>query len=178
MRRVLYILGELADEDLDWLLAAGSRQSIAPGQVLIREGTSPDSLFLIADGEVRVLVSQPKPREVARLGQGEILGELSFIDSRPASATAEAATKTIVLRIPRAAVQVKLQSDPRFASRFYRALAVFLSHRLRQTTARMGYGDAKGDEDDSADELSPEVLDQLALAGKRSEWIIGKLLGR
>jgi hypothetical protein len=41
----------------------------------------------------------------------------------------------------------------------------------------MGYGDARDlDKDfEAADELSPEILDELALAGARTAWILNKL---
>ncbi len=96
----------------------------------------------------------------------------------PASATVTVVKQTVVLRVLRSTVQAKLDGDSGFASRFYKALAVFLAHRLRQSTARLGYGDARDLEEDTADELSPELLDQLAVAGKRSEWILERMRGK
>ena len=52
----------------------------------------------------------------------------------------EAVSEATVLRISDAKVREKLETDLGFASRFYRALCVFLADRLRSTTSRMGYG--------------------------------------
>ncbi|MBY0526330.1 MAG: cyclic nucleotide-binding domain-containing protein [Gemmataceae bacterium] len=180
MRRVLYLLGELADEDIDWLTVAGTAESYAPGQALIEEGRQPDSLFVILEGEALISVATPQPRDLGISEPGEILGELSFLDSRPASATVRASTPLTALRIRRAAMVARLASDRDFAARFYRALAVFLAQRLRQRTAHIGHSAAAAaaaaTNDD--DELSPELLDQTAMAGKRADWIKTRLLGR
>jgi CRP/FNR family transcriptional regulator, cyclic AMP receptor protein len=178
MKKVLYILSILADEDVDWMAVSGKIQTVPGGTVLVREGQAVDSLYLLVDGSLRVEISQLKPRVVGVLGPGEIIGEISFVDSRPASATVIAETPANILRIPRETVNVKLKSDVHFAARFYRAIAVFMAHRLRrQTVGVMGYGDTRDlDEDfEAADELSPEILDELALAGARTAWILNKL---
>ncbi|CAK0740139.1 hypothetical protein CCP3SC15_1080012 [Gammaproteobacteria bacterium] len=39
MRKVLFILGQLSDTDVDWLANNGKRERIAKGVVLIRSGT-------------------------------------------------------------------------------------------------------------------------------------------
>jgi bacteriocin-type transport-associated protein len=181
MRKVLYILGLLTDEDVDWLAAAGARQAVAAGTTLIREGSVIASLFMVLEGQMRVTVSRPQPRVLGLLGPGEILGEISFVDARPASATVTAATPAQVLNIPREAVSARLKSDVAFAARFYQAIAVLLAHRLRkQTTATLGFGDARDldEQVEAPDELSPEFLDDLALAGARSDWILKRLRGR
>jgi CRP/FNR family transcriptional regulator, cyclic AMP receptor protein len=178
MKKVLYILGILTDEDVDWMSASGMSLTVPDGTVLVREGHAVDSLYLLVDGSLRVEISKPKPRVVSILGPGEIIGEISFVDSRPASATVIAESPAKILRIARETVRVKLKSDVHFAARFYRAIAVFMAHRLRrQTVGVMGYGDARDlDEDfEAADELSPEILDELALAGARTAWILNKL---
>lgn len=103
------------------------------------------------------------------------------MDSRPASATVTSVTAAKVLRIPREAVNAKLKIDLAFAARFYRAIAVFMAYRLRrQTVGVMGFGTAKDlDEDfEAADELSPELLEDLALAGARQDWIMSRLRAR
>ena len=178
MKKVLYILSMLADEDVDWMSASGIKQTIPPGTSLVREGHPVDSLYLLVEGSLQVEISKPTPRQLGLLGPGEIIGEVSFVDSRPASATVSSVTPSLVLRIPRDAVNAKLKSDVHFAARFYRALAVFMAHRLRrQTIGVMGSGNARDLEEgfEAADELSPELLEDIALAGARADWIMNRL---
>ncbi len=179
MRKVLYILGRLADEDVDWLASAGSRQELTRGTTLVTEGTPIDQVYLVLDGELAVTSSRTGARELARLGSGEVVGELSFLDSRPPVATVSVASaEATVLGIPRDALSAKLEDDPPFAARFYRALGTFLAARLRSTVLELGDARATGAAPaEAGDELDPELLDQLELAGARFDWLLGRLRG-
>jgi CRP-like cAMP-binding protein len=167
MRKVLYILGQLNDTDVEWLARHGARRRLADGDVIVREGEPIDNLFITLSGQFRV--SLRDGQEVARLGAGEVVGEIAFVDSAPPSATVTAAGGATVLALPQALLQQRLDADPPFAARFYRALAIFLADRLRATTRRLGYG-AAGDLDNETvleDELDIGVLDTVSQAGDR-----------
>jgi CRP-like cAMP-binding protein len=132
MRKVLFIFGQLADADIDWLAAAGRRERLAAGSVLIREGVAAGALYIVLEGQLAVVQAAPgREREVARLLTGEIVGEMSFIDARPPSATVRAATDVVVHTIPKSRLEEHLNHDVAFAARFYKAVAMFLSDRLR-----------------------------------------------
>src|SRR5262249_59286387 len=74
------------------------------------------------DGELSVSV-EGRNAVIAYVGKGEIVGEMSLLESQPASATLCAITPVTVLRIPRDALEKNLAADPGFSLRFYRALA-------------------------------------------------------
>jgi CRP-like cAMP-binding protein len=180
MRKVLYILGQLSDSDVDWLARTGKRTKCVAGTTLITSGVSLSQLFFVLDGELSIQTS--KGFELARVGSGEILGEMSLVDSRPPSASVLVLQDAFVLALDKAMVQEKLDTDTGFASRFYRAIAIFLSERMRSTIGRMGYGDDNDDDDESAelddeDELDSNVLDNVHLAGARFERLLNKLMG-
>jgi CRP/FNR family cyclic AMP-dependent transcriptional regulator len=177
MRSVLYFLGLLTDGDIDWLAVNGERLQVPPGTVLLEEGGPLSALYLILEGTLEVRVSQPQPRVINTLGPGQIVGEVSFVDARPPSATVAASSPTVVLRLSREVVNARLKSDVGFAARFYQALAVFLADRLRQTlTAARSSGG--GSSSPATDELSEELLENLSLAGSRYDWVLKRLLGR
>jgi CRP/FNR family cyclic AMP-dependent transcriptional regulator len=179
MRKVLFILSELADEDLDWMVENGSRQTFPDGSVLIREGQPIDVLFVLLEGHLSVTLAALDGKEVATLRSGEVLGELSFLDSRPPSASVLARGDVTVLTISRELLKRKLEADTAFAARFYRALGIFLSSRLRKTQARLGYGgdDVLDDNVSHEDEMDPDLLDNVALAGARFDWMLKRLRG-
>jgi bacteriocin-type transport-associated protein len=179
MRKVLFILSELADEDVDWIVQHGTRETHRRGAVLIEEGKPISVLYILLDGHLSVSLAALGGKEVALLRSGEILGELSFLDSRPPAATVTAVDDVTVLSIPRELLSAKLQHDLGFAARFYRALGVFLSSRLRKTQQRLGYGTDRilDEEVQHEDELDPEVLDNVALAGARFDWMLQRLRG-
>src|SRR5579863_8383494 len=167
MRKVLYILGQLNDTDVEWLARHGARRGLADGDVIVREGEPIDNLFITLSGQFRVTLRDGQ--EVARLGAGEVVGEIAFVDSALPSATVTATGRAAVLALPKALLQQRLGADPPFAARFYRALAIFLADRLRATTRRLGYG-AAGDLDSETvleDELDMGVLDTVSQAGDR-----------
>ncbi|HNV69139.1 MAG TPA: hypothetical protein PKO06_05530, partial [Candidatus Ozemobacteraceae bacterium] len=75
----------------------------------------------------------------------------------------------------------RLKSDSEFAARFYKALALFLADRMRNTIRHLGYGklsDEPARDEDALDldELDIEVLDNVHLAGARFERILKKLM--
>lgn len=179
MRKVLFILSELADADLDWMVRHGTKESYPAGKVLIEEGKPIEVLFILLDGHLSVSLAALGNKEIAVLRSGEILGELSFLDSRPPAATVTAGEAVSVLSIPRERLTAKLEEDVGFASRFYRALGVFLASRLRKSQQRLGYESDKILDDDleHEDELDPELLDHLALAGARFDWMLKRLRG-
>ena len=175
MRKVLYILGQLTDQDVDWLAQAGEPVRFASGDLVIREGTRLDRIFIVLDGELAVAV---RGKEIARVGSGDILGEMSLVDHSPTSASVKAIGDSRALAVPRAAVQGRLDRDPAFAARFYKAIAIFLADRMRNTLSRFGYGDAVPEDlEVRADELDANVLDTVHLAGGRFERLLKKLNG-
>jgi CRP/FNR family cyclic AMP-dependent transcriptional regulator len=170
MRKSLYFLGVLNDSDIDWLLAAGNRCEVAAGVRLIEEGRQLQSVFLVIDGSFAVRTAALGGRVVARLMSGELMGEMSFVDQAPASASVEALEPSLVLDIPRRRLNVKLADDVGFAARFYRALSMFLAARLRTTNIALA-GPGAGNED----EMDSDALDNVAMASVRFDWIQRRL---
>lgn len=174
MRKVLVFFGILDDGDVEWMMSTGVRKEVSAADILIREGTNADAMFLVIDGSFRVTVGE---KEVARLNPGEIVGELSFVDARPPSASVKALEKSLVLSIARTKLIQKLHDDIPFAARFYRALAVFLAERLRRSVSQLGYGQLGPlpQEIDDRDELDPDVLENLSLASGRFDQMQRRL---
>jgi len=174
MRKVLFIFGVLNDSDIDWLARAGSRRGLGRQDVLIDEGVPISSIVLLLQGRMGVSVSGIG--EIAQIEAGDFIGEMSLIDSAPPSATVAAKIDSVALFVDKQVLLRKLAGDHAFASRFYRALAILLSDRLRATERRMAYGEQEaglGDETTRLkDELDPGVLDQVSIAGARFDRLL------
>jgi len=181
MRKVLFLFGQLSDEDVEWLVDHGESRAVPAGGVLIRQGVEVDAVFILLAWKLSVWLAGRGEREIARLNAGEIVGEMSFLDARPPSATVKALEDSTVFAVPRQALAAKLGADLGFASRFYRALAIYLSTTVRERHRTLGYGDeaaiAQTDEDDEGDELNPAVLDTVYLAGERFDRMVKRVLG-
>lgn len=170
MRKVLFVFGQLTDQDVLALSRKGRRRRARSGSVLITEGVPVDTLYILLEGELDVVVGKPQ-RRLARLRAGEMVGEMSFIEVRPPSATVSAATDVVLYAIAKKDLQDLLDADPAFAARFYKAIATFLSDRLRQATAVGARAQS-----DAADELDDGVLDTVDRAGARFEELGRRLL--
>lgn len=176
MRKVLYLFGQLNDEDVEWMIATGRKRSLSRGGVLIQQGVPIDALFILLEGRLSVLLGRQE-REIARLNAGEMVGEMSFVDARPPSATVRGLEDSTVFAIPKPVLADKLGRDLGFAARFYRALAIYLSTTVRERHRMLGYGSSVDlDEvEDDPDELDPNVLDTVALAGDRFDRMVRQL---
>jgi len=180
MRKALYILGDLNDRDIAWLAAAGERRSVPKGSVIIREGEPVECLYIVTDGALEVVLGEDS--RIAVIGPGEIVGEMSLIEKSPPGVSVRALRDCRVLAVPQASLRAELERDQAFAARFYRAIAVFLSDRLRGTVARLGYGPVEPRDAEEAfalgNQLDEGLLDNLHVAGDRMLRLIAILDGR
>jgi CRP-like cAMP-binding protein len=177
MRKALYILGILDDNDATWLATHGTARHVSAGTAIIHQGVPVESVFIVIDGQLLVYSGKV---EVAKLLTGEIVGEISFVDSRPPSATVKAGVDSKVLAVDKTVLRAKLQQDLGFASRFYLSLATFLADRLRVTTARLSSVQKGADPviQEDLDELPADMLENIALASARFDMIIKVLASR
>ena len=166
MRKALYILGELDDADIGWLAGNGRTLSLGASEQLIAAGREVRDLYFVTDGELAV--ATPGGTRLSTLAVGDVVGEMSFVEKRLPSASVMALRPSQVLAVPREALLAVFERDPGFAARFYRALAIFLSDRLRTATT----------EGDAGDELDEGLLDTLHQAGDRFVRLMNLLGGR
>lgn len=176
MRKVLFLLGQMSDEDVEWLIENGTRRNVPAGAELIVQGGAIENLYILLQGTLEVSGTQMGDTPI-RLESGEVVGEVSLLDSRPPTANVSALTDCVVLEFTHEELREKLSADESFAARFYHALAVFLAYRLRNTYQRMGFGkDENLDDQEFEGELSPEVLDSVHLAAKRFDRVLNRLM--
>ena len=78
-------------------------RAFEPGDRLISQGKVTDGLFLVASGEVGIVHREPNGEStvVARLGPGEVVGEVALVLRRPANASVIAQHPTVTLMLPR-----------------------------------------------------------------------------
>ena len=95
----------------DWqaLLDAGREQDAEPGQVLVREGATGGSLFIVLRGSVLVTRGG---RRIGELGEGSILGEAAMLDGRPRTASVIVEQPARLLVVPGSAVRSLIAERP------------------------------------------------------------------
>jgi extracellular factor (EF) 3-hydroxypalmitic acid methyl ester biosynthesis protein len=132
------LLADLGGPDIEWLLSIGVEQHVPAEAVVIEEGETPDALYFVVDGRLEVYTRTVEDETLALIGPGEIVGEMSFLEDKPAAATVRATEKSLLLRLSRAALDAKIEADQAFAVRLYRSFARGLSRRLRSTQGTLG----------------------------------------
>lgn len=116
----------------DWALIADKSQQIRfpQGDVIIHAGRQPRHVFVILNGRTRI--ESNLGVKLAQVAEGDICGEMSFLEGTIASASAIAETAVEALAIEWAKLQQLFDLYPHLGSRFYRSLALNLSRRLRK----------------------------------------------
>lgn len=111
-------------------------RSFPKGSVIVFEDDPGDALYLVAKGQVKVVLIGEDGREVilSVLGEGNFFGEMSLIDDKPRSATVIAMIDSAVLLLRREDFQSRLRTSPEIAI----ALLRELSRRLRRADEKIG----------------------------------------
>jgi CRP-like cAMP-binding protein len=176
MYQTLYFLAEMDDRDIDWLLASGRRRLIPKNNALIYQNSHPEALYIIIEGMFSIRIQTGEETiEVAQVGEGELLGELSFIDARHASADVIALEDSVVWAIPWTKLSSKLFLDNSFGAHFYHALAVLVSDRMRTLQSQLDMSKIEALEVQREEDLSPQVLKRLELVKARRQYLMQQL---
>ena len=139
--RGVSLFAGLDPEDLYDLALFSEEETIAPPDVVCEEsGAEADDLFILLEGRVSVVLRRREDaqaaaeREVAVLGAGDVIGEMSILEGSPRSATVRPKDGPIrVLRIPGQRFRSRLLSRSRVAQ----PLLITLAQRIRHTSRRM-----------------------------------------
>lgn len=134
----LALLSELNDSDISAILESSQEQQVIANEVIIKEGTHPENLYVVLSGLVGIYVSSVGERRLATLGPGELLGEISYIEDSTASATVMAIENSLLLVLSRMSLDARMAEDPFFASRLNKSFALISSRRLRERVNTLG----------------------------------------
>ncbi|MBI5767310.1 MAG: polysulfide reductase NrfD [Verrucomicrobia bacterium] len=115
LNRELPELSSVPVEARERALAGASVIAVAPGDVLLRQGTTSPFAFFVLEGHVVVKRAEAGRARVTRTARpGDQFGEVSALHGTPRAATAIAEEKSRVLRLPVDSLRV-LMETPEFA---------------------------------------------------------------
>jgi len=100
-------------------------ESFTAGQHIFTAGQPGDTMYVVKEGEVEILVNG---KVVDTLGPSGILGEMVLIDKGPRSATAVAKTDCKLVSVNEQRFQRLVQQTPHFAIQVMRVMAQRLRH--------------------------------------------------
>src|SRR5438876_2135932 len=121
----------LAEETLRAIAATGVVRNYPKNTILINEGDSSDSLYIVLSGRVKVYASNEAGREfvLSFFGPGEYVGEMS-LDGSPRSASVMTVEPTSCAVVNRASFREFILAHPEFALHLIEKLI----QRVRATT--------------------------------------------
>jgi CRP/FNR family cyclic AMP-dependent transcriptional regulator len=132
--RQVSMFREIDPAKLKLLAFTSDRLSYDKGDVLFRQHEISDSTYVIVEGKVEVWLDDKGRRiKVAELGAGAIVGEMGVLCDQPRSATIEAASHVIALKIGREVFFDMLRQFPQMSVAVMRDLA----RRLDATNAKL-----------------------------------------
>ena len=116
---------ELSGSELELLAGLMEGRVLDDGDFLIEDGTSDDSLHIILTGKVEVVkrTGDDDFASLAVLREGELAGELSFIDGTPHTVGLRALSDVHVLSLAREAFEGIIESHPLLVYKVMRAVA-------------------------------------------------------
>ena len=105
-----------ASPELRSLARCGAPRDYARGRLLVEEGESTDTLFIILVGRLRAFSVAESGREITygNYGPGEYVGEMS-LDGGPRASSVEALERSICSVVPRRALEDFIAETPAFA---------------------------------------------------------------
>ncbi|HEX8655294.1 MAG TPA: cyclic nucleotide-binding domain-containing protein [Allosphingosinicella sp.] len=109
LRGSVTILNELSPLQMREFMLDSEARFCRAGEVVFERNAPGSSLFAIAQGSVRVEVSQADPSITVPIATGSIFGEVGLISGRRRGATVRAAEDSILVEVPRMAA-LKLMS--------------------------------------------------------------------
>lgn len=130
MTKVPPFMGDFSDDDIAWAIRVGVRRHVRAGERIILEGEHPRELFIILEGAFVVESRQLNRPNMKRLGPGELVGEMSYINRQVPVSSVRALEDSELLCIPRTALDEKIAGDPGFAGRFHKVVSEFAVARL------------------------------------------------
>lgn len=137
--RKLGSLRDYTNSELRLLASVAPAREFASGASMCKEGTSGQSCFLLAIGEVHVKrVFEDGERTLATLKAGQIVGQMALVDRSPRSASVVSHGDVIALELTRDVFERLLKASSPLALRFQEQIAMAGIRQLRMATQRLG----------------------------------------
>ena len=122
---------------LKLLAFTSERQTLAPREVLFKQGEPGDIACVIVDGLCSIIAEASDRRiKVAEIGRGGLLGELALLCEAPRTATVVAEQATTVLKIQKEVFIQLIKENPAVGANLSRILASKLEQMMRSMSAQ------------------------------------------
>jgi CRP-like cAMP-binding protein len=139
------LLGELDEATLSELARTVTQRSFRKGHIIVNQGDPGDSLFVVAEGLIKVFVTSEDGGEMVlvTLRPPDVFGEVAVLDEGPRSASAQALEASRVLVLARSSFLDLVAQRPELAEVLLRSLGGVI-RRLTEQAADLVFLDLHG----------------------------------
>jgi len=127
----------LSYKELIRVINTGELTKLGAGKEIWHEGASGDEMMLILSGSVEIIKNG---KRLNVLKKGDVIGEMSMIDSAPRSASVVTVEPTNLLAFPREALFALLREETELAVKFLWGVTMEMNKRLRSVSAQIAGG--------------------------------------
>lgn len=107
---------------------------LMPNEYLVHEGEESTEMFYLQSGTLAVFKRKgDQEHQIGTIIAGELVGEMSFLDKNPRSASVRAMSECVLVVVPYSKLEQTLETMPKWMS----ALLHTLTDRLRKANARI-----------------------------------------
>ncbi|MEV0571934.1 FAD-dependent oxidoreductase [Micrococcus luteus] len=122
----------LSDEQIAVLLGRGQRRTLTDGEVLIRPGEHPSSLYVVLEGHLLTADTEPaadprhpdEPLAVGVHGRGRFVGDVGLLEGQPSFVLVSAIGAAEVVEVPVDELEAIVTSDPLLGEIILRAYLI------------------------------------------------------
>ncbi len=140
--RNIPMFAKVEPSKLKLLAFTSERLTFETDQIVFKQGEMGDSAYIIVEGEADILVDSPAgPITVASMARNDFFGEIAILCDVPRTATVQAKSKLVTLRISKELFFRLVTEFPQMSVEIMRELA----SNLEKTTVKLREAMAKAD---------------------------------
>lgn len=129
---------DLTDDELTVISKITSRKDFKLGDTVFKESEDGQSVYVLKSGEVKACKTAPDGElfTLTIMKDGDIFGEMSFLDGRPRSATIIAMSDLVTYVIERSDFETIVDENPRIIYKIMRNIVFTIHSIVRGMNAR------------------------------------------
>ncbi|MEN3045306.1 MAG: cyclic nucleotide-binding domain-containing protein [Candidatus Hydrothermales bacterium] len=124
------LLKNLGERGLEEISSIASFINLKKGEILFKEGSEGEDLYIIVEGEAEVLKTD-KLVKIAELKEGALIGELSFLLKEGRTATLRAIKDSVFFRIDGKLLEEKILKSEKIYVEILFSISKIVAERLK-----------------------------------------------
>jgi len=172
------LFAELGKQEIKTIADSATVRSYPKNTIIIHEGDTSDSLYIILSGKVRVFVSNDNGREVilAVQGSGEYFGEMALVDALPRSASVITMVQSKFCILSRATFESCMTKHPAIAVKLLKTQTQRVRH-LTTNVKNLALLDVYGRVARALLNMATQQDDKMVIEHRLTHQDIAKMVG-